>query len=99
MFATLLAEFLNACSRIEDVLLLPEDSDTNKFNPDLLKLRAVNPKVENKAPKYRSVYEIRNLTARYPGAEESSLKNISASIQSGKLTGVIGAVGCGKRYV
>ena len=90
MFATLFAELLNACSRIEDILLLPEDS-SNTVNPDL----------ENKAfksdTKPRKAHKIKRLTAAYPGSPESSLKNINAHFPTGKLTGVIGPVGCGKR--
>ena len=90
MFATLFAELLNACTRIEDILLLPEDSST-----------ATNPDLENKAFKSdikpKTEHTIKNLTAAYPGAPESSLKNITAHFPTGKLTGVIGPVGCGKR--
>ena len=90
MFATLFAELLNACSRIEDILLLPEDSSS-----------AINPDLENKAfepdMEPQNEYRIRRLTAKYPGSPESSLKNINAHFPVGKLTGVIGSVGCGKR--
>ena len=91
MFATLFAELLNACSRIEDILLLPEDSSSSQ---------AINPDLENRAFKTdvqpRNVHKIRRLTAKYPGSPESSLKNINAHFPVGKLTGVIGPVGCGK---
>lgn len=94
MFVMLLAEFLNACKRIEEVLLLPEDSDTKK---------SVNPELENKAFKETTVspaeYKVKNLSARYPGSPENSLNNITAHFPAGKLTGVIGSVGCGKRWV
>ena len=94
----LFAELLNACTRIEDVLLLPEDSDTKK---------SVNPELENKAfngqieatSEYPTEYRVKNLTARYPGSPENSLDNISAHFPTGQLTGVIGSVGCGKRSV
>ena len=92
MFATLFAELLNACSRIEDILLLPEDSSSSQ---------AINPDLENRAFKTdvqpRNVHKIRRLTAKYPGSSESSLKDINAHFPVGKLTGVIGPVGCGKR--
>ena len=92
----LFAELLNACTRIEDVLLLPEDSDTKK---------SVNPELENKAFKEQdsaaspAEYTVKNLSARYPGSSENSLSNITAHIPAGQLTGVIGSVGCGKRSV
>ena len=94
MFAMLFAELLNACTRIEDVLLLPEDSDTKK---------PVNPELENKAfnetseTKSSTEYRVIGLSARYPGSPENSLNNISAYFPAGQLTGVIGSVGCGKR--
>ena len=94
MFAMLFAELLNACTRIEDVLLLPEDSDTKKpVNPEL-ENRAFNETSETKSP---TEYRVNGLSARYPGSPENSLNNISAYFPAGQLTGVIGSVGCGKR--
>ena len=80
--------------RIEEVLLLPEDSDTKK---------SINPELENKAftevTASPAEYKVKNLSARYPGSPENSLKNITAHFPAGQLTGVIGPVGCGKRSV
>lgn len=40
--------------------------------------------------------EYREVTFRYPGAEEDMLKNISFTAEAGKVTAIIGSTGCGK---
>lgn len=40
--------------------------------------------------------EIRDLTFRYPGADEAVLKNINLTIEKGKTLGIIGKTGSGK---
>ncbi len=40
--------------------------------------------------------ECKNLTFRYPGAENPSLQNISFTIKPGEKIGIIGKTGCGK---
>ena len=82
MFSTamLWSELINACERIQGVLELPEHSDSG---------------VEN--PSFESIdYTIKNVSAKYPGADELALHDITTKIPEGELTGIIGSVGCGK---
>ena len=91
-FAMLLAEFLNACSRIQKILLLSENE--KKFEQLENKAFAGNEN-EPEVPSGNEP-EINDVTAHYPGSEDVALEQIKSKIPSNQLTGIIGPVGCGK---
>ena len=109
-FATLLAEFLNACSRIEEVLLLPEistvgqltndgyfsDEKVPRKNAEVLEMSSV--KKEDSSSNQKP-YSIKKIEAYYPGSSDVALSDINTQIPVNELTGIIGAVGCGKSTI
>ncbi|QOR34919.1 ABC transporter ATP-binding protein [Clostridium sp. 'deep sea'] len=57
----------------------------------------VDPKQPKKLGKNSNgVLEFKNVTFKYPGAEQAMLKNISFKAEPGKVTAIIGATGSGK---
>ena len=70
-----------ACAgRVAAVLEIPCDQENGSIAPQRL----------------RGEVEFRNVTARYAGAAEPSLENISFTAESGAVIGVIGGTGSGK---
>jgi ATP-binding cassette subfamily B protein len=48
---------------------------------------------------FKGTVEFRNVSFRYPGAEEDVLQDISFTAQPGETTAIIGSTGCGKSTV
>ena len=64
-----------------------------KYNNEKNNFKVTN-KSENKA--LNKVIEIKNISYEYPNSNKNILKNISFTIKSGSLFGIIGATGAGK---
>jgi len=47
----------------------------------------------------KGMIEFRNVSFKYPGAEEYTLKDVSFKIMPGQMVGIIGRTGCGKSTV
>jgi ATP-binding cassette subfamily B protein len=72
-----------AAGRIAEVLETESTIDDPK-NPKTL------------SEKVNGVIEFKNVSFKYPGAEEAMLKNISFTAEPGKMTAIIGSTGSGK---
>ncbi len=72
-----------SAQRISEVL----DTQASILDP-------VQPKSFNSTVK--GIVEFRNVSFKYPGAEENALSNISFTAENGKTTAIIGATGAGK---
>lgn len=51
---------------------------------------------DEKFKNVKGVLEFKNVSFKYPGAEENVLENISFKAEPGKTTAIIGSTGCGK---
>jgi ATP-binding cassette subfamily B multidrug efflux pump len=56
----------------------------------------LDPKEPKKLEKVKGVVEFKDVSFKYPGAEEDALKNISFKAQPGQTTAFIGSTGSGK---
>ncbi|MFU0832871.1 MAG: ABC transporter [Oscillospiraceae bacterium] len=56
----------------------------------------IDPPAPQPAKQEKGYVEFRNVTFRYPGAEQPALRNISFSVKPGETTAVIGGTGSGK---
>ena len=82
MLSIILPRSIVAANRIDEVLTT-EPSIKNKDNA-----------IELKEP--NGVVEFKNVSFRYPEAEEDTLTDVSFKAEPGKTTAIIGSTGCGK---
>lgn len=77
-----------SAGRINEILGLPDDSPATEGAPR-------GPEADERG----AVIEFRNVTFRYPGAEEAALEDVSFVAPAGRVTAFIGGTGSGKTTI
>ncbi|MEW5868498.1 MAG: ABC transporter ATP-binding protein [Chloroflexota bacterium] len=83
-------------------ILLPRASVSGDRIADVLETEPIikDPQEPRRfAEPFKGIVEFRNVSFRYPGAEEDVLHNISFTAQPGQTTGLIGTTGSGKSTI